>query len=164
MRRVGYTDSVARVLSLHLRQSCGCVCLGLPSYSSLYRQRFFRCCGLVQQCNGGVVDGSAQRGSLSTCSHVGWEYGAVRWGLDTKYVAWARVGHAFSCELLQVQFLMLLTCTTVQRGRGRQLGSAWRAVGSQPRRLGTWRCSLGAAYICLTKYLGEVGCAKIVVC
>ncbi len=40
---------------------------------------YFECCGLVQQCDRDVVDGSAERGARSACSRVGWEHGAVRW-------------------------------------------------------------------------------------
>ena len=63
-------------------------------------------------------------------------------------VMWLRVsGLAFLFQSLQAAFFsMLLTCTTVQRGRGRRLGSAWRAVNLQPHRLGTWRCSLGVGH------------------
>ena len=50
------------------------------SYHTSVCRRLFECCGLVQQCDRGVVDGSAQRGARSARSHVGWEHGAVRWG------------------------------------------------------------------------------------
>jgi hypothetical protein len=42
---------------------------------------FFKCCRSVQQCNWGMVDGSAQRGALLACSCIGRERGFVRWGL-----------------------------------------------------------------------------------
>jgi len=48
-----------------------------------------------------------------------------------------------SCAPLQVLFLMLWTCTTVQQGCGRQLSSAWCATILQLHLLGTWLCSLG---------------------
>jgi hypothetical protein len=45
--------------------------------------------------------------------------------------------------LLQAAPLMRLTCTTVQQGRGRQLGSAWLAIPLQPHRSGTYRSLRG---------------------
>ena len=40
------------------------------------------CRGCVQQCNRGMVDGSAQRGALCSCRCISWERCHVRWGLQ----------------------------------------------------------------------------------
>ena len=48
-----------------------------------------------------------------------------------------------SCAPLQMLFIMLWMCTTVQRGHGRRLSSVWRALGLQLHLSGTWLCSLG---------------------
>ena len=42
----------------------------------------FQCCGCVQRCNRGMVDGSAQRGAHVSCSCICRERGFVRWGLQ----------------------------------------------------------------------------------
>jgi len=48
---------------------------------------------------------------------------------------------AVSCAPLQMESLMLRTCTPVQQGRGRR--SAWHAGILQLHQLGAWLCSLG---------------------
>ena len=49
-----------------------------------------------------------------------------------------------SCAPLQIMFLLMLwMCTTLQRGRGRRLSSAWRAMLLQLHLSETWLCSLG---------------------
>ena len=126
------------------------------SYHTSVCRRLFECCGLVRQCNGGVVDSSAQRGARSARSHVGWEHGAVRWwrncvaryfkSLCELWVVFmvAFVLFVFACSSiaalfstatfclltlpLQAPFQIAWTYTTVQRGRGRQLSSACRVM------------------------------------
>ncbi len=56
----------------------------------------FECRGLVQQCNRGMVDGSAQRGAHSSCRCIGRERGFVRWW-------WHR-------KLLFLHFIKLFEC------------------------------------------------------
>jgi hypothetical protein len=52
--------------------------------------RFHRCRGFVQQCNRGMVNGSAQRGALLSCSCIGRELGHVRGGCQKRCVAVCR--------------------------------------------------------------------------
>jgi hypothetical protein len=122
----GWGASGGQCRWLHARSMFACVALvgryGLPPHVSTCRHRIFPCRGLVQQCDRDVVDGSAERGTRSACSRVGWVHGAVRWRLDAKFVvaprwrvcAFLSCGVCdFLCQPLQVQCLMPWTCTTV---------------------------------------------------
>ena len=166
-------------------------------------RRSFCCCGCVQRYNRGMVDGSAQRGALLACSCICRERGFVRWWLDNKCVVCAGRGWKMfivACVLivcaccsvavlfalrplplsrapLQVVSLllqMLWMCTTVQRGHGRRLSSALRAIGLQLHPLGTWLCSLGVSQLvrcCAGRGEGgsvdgcvRVGCLRVLQC
>jgi hypothetical protein len=68
----------------------------------------FQCCGCVQRCNRGMVDGSAQRGTLWSCSCICrekfWERGFVRWGLGRRWVVVQGGDGRDSCCYVRAEF------------------------------------------------------------
>ncbi len=150
---------------------------------------FFCCCGCVQRCNRGMVDGSAQRCALSACSCICRERGFVRWGSNNKCVVvqgrrglfivecvlsgcgCCSIAFLFAvrplpltCAPLQMVLLILWMCTTVQQGHGRRLSSAFRAIGLQLHLSGTWLCSLGVKQAVrwdAEREGGRVGCYNV---
>ncbi len=58
----------------------------LLSYARHCRSRIFQSCGLVQQGNRTMVDGSAQSGAPESCSDICWNGGHLRRGLGRQVV------------------------------------------------------------------------------
>ncbi len=72
-----------------------------------YCSWFFECCGCVQRCNGGMVDGSAQRGACLSCSCICRERGFVRWGWQHRQCVAVPGGGVEGCLLLGAFFFAI---------------------------------------------------------